>query len=105
MKSKAPKATKAATRKPKAKRNAINVATLVEGIDFPHTRKDHGKWLVTGAAPRNEPRFSFQRLTFYATKLRELGMSDTDIACMFSDLYWDAFSEFVLNKTYDHYPE
>ena len=25
-------------------------------------------------------------------------MSDADIMCMFSDLYWDAFTEFDLNQ-------
>jgi hypothetical protein len=102
MPSKNPKASQTSKRQPKRKRSSIDVKTLVRNIDFPHTRRG-GKWLARGSAPRNELGFSFERLTFYATQLRELGMSDANIACMFSDLYWDAFSEFGLNKTYDQY--
>jgi hypothetical protein len=29
-------------------------------------------------------------------QLRSLGMSDSEIACMFSDLYWDAVTEHKL---------
>ena len=71
---------------------------MVSRIDFPHLRGDKGKWLQTGPAPVLKPQFSFDRLCFYARQLRELGMSDTNIACMFSDLYWDAVTEHDLNK-------
>ena len=55
-------------------------------------------WLQTGSAPILKPKFSFDRLCFYARQLRELGMSDVNVACMFSDLYWDAVTEHDLNK-------
>ncbi len=72
---------------------------LVRNIDFPHLRdKQKGKWLKTGPGPKCKPGESFDRLCFYAKRLRKLGMSDVDIACMFSDLYWDAVTENDLNK-------
>jgi len=74
------------------------VEEMVGRIDFPHLRKTTGQWLQTGAAPQRKPRASFDRLCFYGEQLRELGMSDTDIACMFSDLYWDSATECDLNK-------
>lgn len=76
------------------------ITEIVASIDFPHKRHN-GEWLQTGAAPENKPGFSHERLVFYASKLRELGMSDVDIQCMFSDLYWDAYTEFQLNGTYE----
>jgi|ERR1017187_1475700 hypothetical protein len=81
------------------KKNAKEtVEQMVSRIDFPHLRDKTGKWLKTGAAPALKPGFAFERLCSYARQLRELGMSDVDIACMFSDLYWDSVSEYDLNK-------
>ncbi len=77
-----------------------HIPTMITGIDFPHTRNGRGKWLKTGPSPVNTPEFSFARLCFYAQRLREMGMSDADICCMFSNLYWDAFEEFQFNNTY-----
>lgn len=85
------------------KKKTIDIEALLRGVDFPHTRKNKGKWLQTGPAPKLEPGFSFQRLCHYASQLRDLGMADSDIVCMLSDLYWDAFSEFKLNNTYAQY--
>ena len=80
------------------KKTAETVEQMVRRIDFPHLRDKTGKWLTTGAAPALKPGFAFERLCFYARQLRELGMSDVDIACMFSDLYWDSVNEYKLNK-------
>ena len=79
------------------KKTKETVEEMVRRIDFPHTRNKKGTWLQTGAAPVRKPGFSFDRLCFYAQQLRDLGMSDIDIACMFSDLYWDAVTEYDLN--------
>lgn len=78
---------------------------MVNMIDFPHTRRGRGKWLKTGVAPVHEPGASYRNLCFFAQKLRDLGMSDVDICSMFAGLYWDAFDEFRLNKTYASYEE
>lgn len=82
----------------KLKKVTETVEERINRIDFPHLRNKRGKWLQTGAAPKLKLGASFERLCFYATQLRKFGMSDTDIACMFSDLYWDAVSEYELNK-------
>ncbi|HWV99163.1 MAG TPA: hypothetical protein VNZ64_05660 [Candidatus Acidoferrum sp.] len=81
------------------KKAMMPVEELVAAIDFPHHRVSlWRKWLATGAAPENKCGASFSRLCFYATKLRSLGMSDPDIQCMLSDLYWDAVEEHQLNQ-------
>lgn len=82
------------------KKIKISLDQLVDGIDLPHKRHEGWKWMQTGAAPTNKPGFSRDRLIFYAGKLRELGMSDTDIACLISDLYWDAYTEADKNETF-----
>lgn len=82
-----------------AKRQYIDpMEELVHRIDFPHLREREGKWLQTDGLPNRRLGFSFERLCFYGRRLRDLGMSDSDIACMFSDLYWDAVTEMDLNK-------
>jgi len=70
---------------------------IIERIRFPHLETMKGKWLKTSSPPASNPGASFDRLCYYGEKLRALGMSDGDIACMFGDLYWDAFEEFKLN--------
>jgi hypothetical protein len=81
------------------RKSVLPLPDLVRSIDFPHKRHG-GEWLQKGAAPENKAGFSHDRLVFYAGRLRELGMSDIDIQCMFGDLYWDAFTEFGLNDTH-----
>ena len=61
---------------------------LVRRIDFPHTREG-GRW-------RQEQHFN--RASFYADQLRALGMADADVACLLSDLYWDANEEMRLRS-------
>ena len=81
------------------RKSKVPFPDLIRAIDFPQKRHG-GAWLQVGAGPKNKPEFSFDRLVFYASKLRDLGMNDVDIQCMFGDLYWDAFAEFKLNDTY-----
>lgn len=69
---------------------------VIERINFPHLEKMKGAWLRANSG--SQPGASFDRLCYYGEKLRALGMSDGDIACMFGDLYWDAFVEFDLNS-------
>lgn len=68
---------------------------VIENIRFPHLEKMKGKWLKLGSD--SHPGASFDRLCHYGEKLRAHGVSDDEIACMFGDLYWDAFEEFKLN--------
>jgi hypothetical protein len=82
------------------KRTKISLDQLVDGIDLPHKRHEGWKWMKTGPAPTNKPGFSRDRLIFYAGQLRDLGMGDTDIACLISDLYWDAYTETEKNGTF-----
>ncbi len=63
---------------------------LVSRIHFPHMLNQHGQWLQPDCA-------SFNRLCQYAQRLRRLGMPDRVIASLFTDLYWDAVAEYVLN--------
>ena len=79
----------------------VTINELVDSIDLPHKRHPGWKWMQTGAAPACKPGFSRDRLAFYAGKLRNLGMSDADIACLISDLYWDAFTEADKNGTFE----
>ena len=72
---------------------------LVLRADFPHTRKHREDTRLQWKS-----REGFRRLTGRVTKLRALGLDDGDIACLFTDLYWDAFEEFGRNKTYGEYP-
>jgi hypothetical protein len=83
-----------------ANETQVPVERLVDGIDLPHKRQDGWTWVQTGGAPANKPGFSRDRLMFYAGKLRELGMSDTDIAGLLEDLYWDAYIECSGNDTF-----
>jgi hypothetical protein len=65
---------------------------LVASIDLPHLRErsDYRRKEWSGSQ-------AFGRLVYYAERLRAMGMSDTDISIMFSDLYWNAVGEY--NKT------
>lgn len=73
----------------------VSIYSLMASLDLPNLR-DNGTWLQTGPAPQNRPGFCLERLVFYGEKLRDLGMSDTDIVGMFQDLYWDAVNEIRL---------
>lgn len=68
------------------------VESLVCRIDFPHKR-DGGGWVQNDQQGRAS---SLRRACFYAEQLRDLGMSDADIGCLLSDLYWDAVAEMEL---------
>jgi hypothetical protein len=83
------------------RKSKIPLDTLVDGMDFPHKRHEGWKWSQEGAAPRSKPGFSYDRLVFYAGQLRDLGMSDGDISCLLTDMYWDSFTECLANRTFE----
>ena len=70
------------------------IEDLVYNIDLPQSRDKQGK-------PTKENKASaktFELLCDYGQQLRALGMEDGSISVLFSDLYWDAFSEFESKK-------
>jgi hypothetical protein len=73
--------------------------SLVDRIDLPHKRVRDWVWRPAPEDPE-KPMISRSRLIFYASRLREHGMSDVDIAGLFSDLYWDSFYECVYNECF-----
>ncbi len=83
--------------KVKPRHSMAPMKDLVGGIDFPHLRGGGG-WLQRGAAPDNERGFALRRACHHAEKLRACGMADADIACLLSDLYWNAVTEMDLNR-------
>ena len=76
-----------------------SIELLVDGIDLPHKRVTDWVWQPDSVDP-DKPMISRRRLIHYATQLRSLGMSDTDIACMISDLYWDSYNECAYNECF-----
>jgi hypothetical protein len=80
--------------------NKLTLDELVDGIDLPHKRHAGWEWKHTGATPANKPGFSRERIVHYVEVLRSKRMSDTDIVCLISDLYWDSFHECLKNKTF-----
>lgn len=75
------------------------VESLIDRIDLPHKRVREWVWSPDPGDPE-KPMISRERLVFYATRLRELGMDDPDISCLISDLYWDSFNECVYNECF-----
>jgi hypothetical protein len=75
------------------------VESLVDRIDLPHKRVQEWVWRPDPDDPA-KPMISRSRLIHYASRLREHGMSDGDIACLISDLYWDSFNECVYNECF-----
>ena len=74
---------------------------LVDALDLPHKRHPGWRWIKKGPEPRHKPDFSRDRLVLYAGKLRALGMSDSEVAVLCTDLYWDSFQECRANSTFE----
>ena len=70
------------------KKKPMSFSELEASYDLPHKTVD-------SFDPRDpkRPLAAQDRRRFYAKKLRELGMSDINIAGLISDLYWDCFDE------------
>ena len=78
-------------------------AELVASLKLPHLRDPNGKWMKRDGTD-NDTEVSRLRLEGYAKMLLDLGISDADVSCMFSDLYWDSYEESRLNKAYELNP-
>lgn len=79
--------------------NLEPIESLVDRIDLPHKRVQDWVWRPDPSNPEKMT-ISRSRLIHYATQLRGLGMSDADIACLISDLYWDSFNECSYNESF-----
>ena len=80
------------------RKSEVPLDEMIRGMDLPHLREGQRKWLKTGAAPQLKPGFALDRLLYYGNQLKGLGMSNVDIVCLLSDLYWDAVDEYKLNS-------
>jgi hypothetical protein len=81
------------TQKSKQKKTPRKAEYIFSEIDFPHIRLG-GQWLTKNSSSSYS---SFARACYYAAELQKAGLSDTFIAVMIQDLYWDCFQELEAN--------